>query len=325
MKTLLRADLRRMFRNPVFYLALLAAAALVLIIYLQNGRWYETKMQQYGAFNGEFYYSADGALRSGTKEAALAEEFIDLGAVCSGFGRYLSGAVSLLFLAREFGGVSVFKLVRGISRTKIFFSAIFVCSFAAALLRVFEFLVFLAVGFFLYPEELKCFLRMSDFFPRGALISVLGVAAFNCFATSVGMCVFRRRTLPVIAAFLIATYLLSFTVSANSLRVRLEAPEMTYFNTADDSEEADGSAPQYIKPIFDSDLELVENPDYVGGAKRVFLTVIYDCFSWTQDYQFSYNGFDAPPRQWTFPLYSAGWILLFSLSGAAVFRRRDLL
>ena len=134
-----------------------------------------------------------------------------------------------------------------------------------------------------------------------------------------------KLAVPVIAAFLIATYLLSFTVSANTLRVRLEAPEMTYFNTADDSEEADGSAPQYIKPIFESDLELKENPDYVGGAKRVFLTVIYDCFSWTQDYQFSYNGFDAPPRQWTFPLYSAGWILLFSLSGAAVFRRRDLL
>ncbi|MBQ6019327.1 MAG: hypothetical protein IJL26_04015, partial [Clostridia bacterium] len=257
----------------------------------------------------------------GSREAALASEFIDLGEVCSdSFCLFISGIVSMAFLLLEFrGSIAVFKLARGKTRLKVFFSATIVCCGAAALLRVSDYFAYFLIGHAFCPEEMEYFLSFSDFLPFGALVSVLGTVAFNCAVTAVGMCVFRRHAFPVIAGFLIAATLLFYVaVPANTIRVRLEEPELTEVYTGDRN-----GMPM---PIFsDSDFETAENPEYVGGVKRAFLTAVFDCFSWTQDYQFSYYENADPPRRWTFPLYSAAWILIFSLSGAAVFRRRDLL
>lgn len=298
MTKLLRADLRRILMNPYYLLALLACAVITVYSVQQNDLAANLRMSGYFST----IYNE--------------QSIVDLNAVYNGLDLCFSGVVSLIFILRELGGtVSVFKLSKGAGRGKVFFSVLVSCCAAAALLRIWGYLCFFVSCYVLKPEDVSAFLSLSGFFPAGAAISLFSIIAYTCAAASIGLCFCRKNALVPIAVFLALTFLLNSGRFTNLLRVRLEEPELTEVYTGDPN-----------MPIFsDSDFETTENPEYVGGSERAVLTAVFDCFPWTQDYQFSYYENADPPRRWTFPLYSAGWILIFGLSGAAVFRRRDLL
>lgn len=206
-----------------------------------------------------------------------------------------------LFLGTEFDENTIRnKLIVGHTRTKVFFSNYITCV-AASIIQLMAMLLLSGImGYILFKEFLMPWTQLSYII----LCCIMITAALSAICTGITVNINSKATSVVVT--LILMFLLLFASSyINSILIE---PEMTYDGI---TMTIDGT--QYGNPI--------QNPAYVGGTLRRFYEFIYDLLPTGQAIQINTGEFENC-TYW--PLYSLGVLIVSTILGYSLFRKRDI-
>lgn len=303
MRKLLRADLSRLFRDKLFYIAILFMMGWEGIVISEGYRaihefQYQVRLEQY-AFN---YYQMIGIVFS---------------------------VFACLYLGREYSdGTIRNKLVVGHGRWSIYFSSLITVTAAGLMLAAGGFLVACAAGIPLLGGFQAGPVEVVRVCVCGAMV----IVSYSAIFTLIGMLCSRKAVTAVVSV--LTAFILLFL--AAMLLQTLSEPEMieqyateSYSYTV--TENADGSDTESAmeeEPQYDENgqrvtlkSEWVKNPYYIRGIQRDIYQFLLEFLPGGQSYLVS--GFETE-NEWRLAGYSALLALLVSGAGYAVFRRKDI-
>lgn len=211
-----------------------------------------------------------------------------------------------LFIGTEYSdGTIRNKLVAGHSRWAIYISNLIVCALAAVLMRLVYMAVLLAVGLPLIGKGSCSITLLMVCFMCSILITVTFAAIFLMISMLV-----QSKAVGAVSVILLSV---AFLFAAMLIYSNLNEPE--YY---------EGYTYTYMDEEGQEQVEEVErerNPRYLTGTRRAVYEFLHDFLPYNQgiqiaDYQTEHMAY--------FPLYSLTIILVSSVCGILLFRRKDL-
>ena len=220
----------------------------------------------------------------------------------------VAAAFSSLFLGAEYSdGTIRNKLVAGHTRAAIYCSNLIVTIIAALLMSAAYLIAVFAFGMPLIGA-----LDLSDIGPLAFAATIFGSIAMICavcaILTAISMLISNKAVAAIVSIFVMLGILL-FAIEVES---RLLAPEFYSPFTIVSSDE---NGPMELAQ------ETVENPQYLRGAERRVYEYIFDILPAGQALQYARMG---AVHLWQMPLYSLAIVLLFTLFGYTVFRKKNI-
>lgn len=297
MRNLLQANLFRLFRNWVFWGAMLVMVDGAVAICI-------------GAYHDMVLYNEPGYMEPLDKTLFQAEQALGITAAI----------VVSLFVGTEYSdGAIRNKLVVGKSRITVYLAGYLACAGVVLLLFLVSSLAALALGSVLFSAPSAAPGTILTAFFVGTMTCLLYAAVFYFIAVICG-----NRVWAVILSMLLAVALLLTAAELSralgqGLYTMQLVPEE--FSTSKEIYSIDGVAEDMFDGLV---MEIVPNPNYLSGEKREIVQFFYDINPAGQTTQLA----GLSEQDILYPLriimLDVGLSVVFAIGGIWIFRRKDI-